>query len=102
VLGEEVVRDTKCDPRLVNELMQIAQQNGKNYDIVKGKTVCADDFYEGQGRLDGYFCDYDQEKKLAFLRRCREQGVVNFEMESLCFAGMLSHAKIKCILKILL
>jgi hypothetical protein len=28
------------------------------------------------------FFDYDQEKKLAFLKRCRDEGVVNFEMES--------------------
>ena len=57
--------------------------------------MCAQDFYEGQGRLDGDFCEYKKADKMCFLQRCKDEGVVNFEMESLCFSGMLNHSGIK-------
>ena len=49
----------------------------------------------GQGRLDGAFCDYSEKEKMAFLNEIHEQGVRNIEMESLCFAAMCHHARIK-------
>lgn len=68
----------------------------RKFNVVNGKTLCAHDFYEGQSRIDGVFCDYSKEEKFEFLRLCNEKGVVNMEMESLCFAGMLNYAKVKC------
>ena len=58
--------------------------------------MCAHDFYEGQARVDGAFCDYTIESKMKFLNRCYENGITNIEMESLCFVGLLNHAKIRC------
>ena len=49
--------------------------------------MTADDFYEGQGRLDGAICDYTEDDKMAFLERAYEKGVRNIEMESLTFAA---------------
>ena len=45
--------------------------------------MCCDDFYEGQGRLDGALCDYTEADKMEFLERAKEEGVRNIEMESL-------------------
>jgi uridine phosphorylase len=81
---------------LIKELLELGEKNQLGYQVIKGKTLCAHDFYEGQGRLDGYFCEFAQEEKFDFLNRCKKEGIVNFEMESLCFAGMLNHANIKC------
>jgi uridine phosphorylase len=98
ILGNEVSRDTKCDQSLINELLEI----GKTFEnkdgiqkVIAGKTMCAHDFYEGQGRVDGPHCDYTVNDKMNYLKVCRENGVANIEMESLCFAGMLSRAKIR-------
>lgn len=98
VLGKEQVRKTKCDERLVQDIVDI----GKKYEnkeginkVTSGKTLCANDFYEGQGRLDGAFCDYTAEEKMEFLRKCKDNGVKNIEMESLCFTGLLNHANIR-------
>ena len=52
--------------------------------------MAADCFYEGQGRLDGAICDYNEEDKLAFLQQAHEAGVRNIEMESLQF-GAFAH-----------
>jgi uridine phosphorylase len=49
--------------------------------------MCTDDFYEGQMRLDGPFCDYTKEEKLEFLHRLRDMGVKNIEMECTCLAS---------------
>lgn len=44
--------------------------------------MCCDDFYEGQGRLDGAFCDYSAADKSAFIARCKDSGVVNIEVHT--------------------
>lgn len=57
--------------------------------------MCADDFYEGQGRLDGAFCDYTEADKMEYLKKLQNAGVVNIEMEATIFAALTHHAGIK-------
>lgn len=66
-----------------------------HFKIVVGKTMCAFDFYEGQGRLDGAFCDYTEKDKMAYLHKLRDHGVINIEMEATVFAAMTHHAGIR-------
>ena len=66
-------------------MQQISKTIG--YEAYIGKTMSADDFYEGQGRLDGAFCDYEEQDKLEFLKKAQEAGVINIEMESLYFGS---------------
>ena len=73
--------------------------------------MCTDDFYEGisvlclcstinkvfwletgQARLDGAFCEYSKEQKLAYLLKLKQAGVVNIEMESAAFTALTNHA----------
>lgn len=51
------------------------------YDTITGKTMCTYDFYEGQGRIDGAFCEFTETDKMEYLEKLREFGVVNIEME---------------------
>ena len=95
ILGKEVVRKTKCDQKLVNELMDIGHSSKDIQGVVTGKTMCAHDFYEGQARVDGAFCEYTSESKMNFLKECSQNGIKNIEMESLCFTGLLNHANLK-------
>jgi uridine phosphorylase len=60
-----------------------------------GKTMCTDDFYEGQGRLDGAFCDYTEKEKMSYIQHLSRSGVTNIEMESLAFAALTHHAGIR-------
>eukprot|EP01135_Chromosphaera_perkinsii_P004011 Nk52_evm24s266 gene=Nk52_evmTU24s266 len=66
-----------------------------NYPVVLGRTMCANDFYEGQGRLDGALCDYTKEEKMQYLERAKECGVLNIEMESLVFASFCNRSKVR-------
>ncbi|XP_063394820.1 uridine phosphorylase 1 [Cydia fagiglandana] len=94
VLGNTVSRPAKLDRRLARELRALADPEDP-YDTVTGKTMCTYDFYEGQGRLDGAFCDFTEADKMEYLERVHKAGVVNIEMESLAFAALTHHAGIK-------
>ena len=47
VLGEDVRRPAKMDSALCEELFSLALSIPDPIPVVKGKTVCAYDFYEG-------------------------------------------------------
>ncbi|XP_055851087.1 uridine phosphorylase 1-like isoform X1 [Episyrphus balteatus] len=94
ILGKVVHRPAKLDRKVARELKALASADDP-YDTVIGKTLCTNDFYEGQGRLDGAFCDYTESDKLEYLQTLRSNGVVNIEMESTVFAALTYHAGIK-------
>uniref|UniRef100_A0A0N4ZSU0 PNP_UDP_1 domain-containing protein n=1 Tax=Parastrongyloides trichosuri TaxID=131310 RepID=A0A0N4ZSU0_PARTI len=93
VLGNKVTTPAILDKNLQSELIETAKSLNIPYET--GLTLCADDFYEGQGRLDGAFCNYTEKDKFDFLKRIYKLGVRNFEMESTCFASLLNRANIK-------
>ncbi|CAH1774885.1 unnamed protein product [Owenia fusiformis] len=94
VLGKVVSRPSVLDKDLAERLLQCSMND--DFEVIMGKTMCTDDFYEGQGRLDGAFCDYNEDEKMAYLQDCHNRGVRNIEMESVCFGSMCHHAGIKC------
>jgi hypothetical protein len=69
------------DRKLARELKALADPTTDPYDTVSGKTMCTYDFYEGQGRLDGAFCEFTEKDKMEYLEKLRDFGVVNIEME---------------------
>jgi uridine phosphorylase len=89
VLGKTIQRPTKLDDRLTNLALELAKGDGEREDIpcVAGKTVGTDDFYEGQGRMDGAELSYTAEERAEWLQKAYEMGVRNIEMESTCFAA---------------
>lgn len=52
-------------------------------------------YFLGQGRLDGAICLYDEEEKLQYLKNAYESGVRNIEMESSVFAAMCNLSGVK-------
>ncbi|KAH6930308.1 hypothetical protein HPB50_012613 [Hyalomma asiaticum] len=95
VLGERVRRPCVLDGDLVRELMDVANRFLPAVQIVRGKTLSTDDFYEGQGRLDGAFCTYTETAKRQFMEKLRSMGVRNIEMEASQFAAMCHFAGLK-------
>lgn len=59
--------------------------------------MCCDDFYEGQGRLDGAICEYTEDDKMDFLKRASREGVRNIEMESLQFGAFCNKIGVRSI-----
>jgi len=90
ISGQVVKRDAILSSSLTEELHATALKLGMP--IEKGLTFCADDFYEGQMRLDGFFCEYTTKEKLEFLHRLDHLGVKNIEMESTGFAALTHRA----------
>merc|ERR1712083_63524 len=94
ILGKVVSRAAKLDPRVARKL--VAAGEGKDeYLTVLGKTISTDDFYEGQGRLDGAVCEYTEADKMAYLHEVSQKGVTNMEMEALVFAALTHMAGIR-------
>ncbi|XP_063679193.1 uridine phosphorylase 1-like [Bolinopsis microptera] len=93
VLGQEISRPTILDQVLAQALLMC--QNDPNIPSMLGSTLCAEDFYEGQGRLDGAFCDYTEEDKIEYLRRAYSMGCRNIEMESCAFSSLCHRAGVR-------
>lgn len=87
VLGKVIKRPATLDEGLIKRLVSCSRQDD-DFKVVTGKTMCTLDFYEGQARLDGAFCDYTEEDKMNFLVEAHRKGIRNIEMESICFAAM--------------
>ncbi|XP_059621981.1 uridine phosphorylase 1 isoform X1 [Phlebotomus argentipes] len=94
ILGKIVQRPAKLDKKLVRDLKSLADVEDP-YDTVVGKTMCTYDFYEGQGRLDGAFCDFSENEKMEYLEKLRDFGVINIEMECTTFAALTHYAGIR-------
>ncbi|CAJ0579149.1 unnamed protein product, partial [Mesorhabditis spiculigera] len=93
IQGKRVEKPTHLDEGIREALKASAVKLSIPY--AEGKTLCADDFYEGQMRLDGFFCNYGADEKFAFLHRLNELGVRNIEMESTCFSATTLRAGVK-------
>ncbi|KAK6744521.1 hypothetical protein RB195_011317 [Necator americanus] len=93
IAGRRVERETYLDEDLRRELVEVARE--RRLPVDTGLTMCADDFYEGQMRLDGFFCEYKPEDKFEFLKKLYDKGVRNIEMETTCFASMTFRAGCK-------
>lgn len=94
VLGKLVRRPTIFDKKLISELKSLSDPKD-GYEVVEGTTMCAIDFYEGQGRLDGAFCDYTENDKMRFLQNLQQRGVKNIEMEALPLSALTYAAGIR-------
>jgi uridine phosphorylase len=94
VLGKKMSRPSKLDSNLAADLKNLTRPEDA-WDTTIGKTMCADDFYEGQGRLDGAFCEYSEADKIAYLTKLHQNGVRNIEMEAVIFGALTHHAGIR-------
>ena len=95
ILGKMVRRPANFDESLVQELMSIAKNEFSDFKTYAGTTMCTSDFYEGQGRLDGAFCQFTLQDKIQYLKHLRAQDVMNIEMESVIFGAMCTMAGVK-------
>jgi len=91
ILGRPVSRPTQIDATLVADIVASAGRlpDAAGTPVVTGRTMSADCFYEGQGRLDGALCDYTEADKFEFLDRLHAAGVRNIEMEAGQFASFM-------------
>lgn len=92
--GKPIKRDAIFPAEIYEQLTDIANELGLAN--AQGGTLCCDDFYEGQGRLDGAICEHSHEDKMAFLKEAQALGIVNIEMESCFFGAFCRHLNIKC------
>jgi len=93
VLGKRKLLESPLDEKFGQELETIA--NIQKLPVKRGKTLATHDFYEGQARLGGAFCDYTEQQAAAYLISALDAGVINIEMEAVCFAAFTHRLGLK-------
>jgi len=91
--GELKPLPMKLDEALRKDLANVAEK--LNIEHLSCKTMGTNDFYLGQGRLDGAFCEYGEDDRYKFLQRLYQKGVRNIEMESHTFSAFCTRAGVK-------
>ncbi|KAL4713672.1 hypothetical protein ACJJTC_004203 [Scirpophaga incertulas] len=94
ILGTIHKFPSQLDTRLCQELASLASDAGEFQTFIGG-TMGAEDFYRGQGRLDGPFCNYTEADKMAFLRKLSSLGIRNIEMEANAFGAITKEAGVR-------
>ncbi|XP_048487402.1 uridine phosphorylase 1 [Plutella xylostella] len=94
ILGVVRKFPSQFDTRVSQELVSMAREEDP-FPTTLGGTMAADDFYRGQARLDGPFCDHSEQDKMAYLQLLRHQGVRNIEMEATAFAALTREAGVR-------
>ena len=94
VAGKKVRRPAIFDQELAQELLSMSREED-SFKTLAGKTMCSNDFYEGQGRLDGAICEHSEEEKMEYLNNLKKAGVVNIEMECTAFGAFTNYLGIK-------
>lgn len=95
VLGKVVALDAKIDHGLVQELKMIGDSELSDYNISVGTTMATNDFYEGQGRITGAFCEHTSAERNRHLLALKKSGIISIEMEANAFHALCSKAKIR-------
>ena len=91
-LGDRQHYPTELDRDLAKEIAGIRG----DIQVVLGKTMGTDDFYEGQARFDGALDPpYTKKERQIFWELAQERGVKNIEMEATEFAAFCMRAKIR-------
>ena len=93
-LGKTTQMPCKIQPELVDALLKVPAR--KDTRVIKGITMSTDEFYLGQGRIDGAYCDYNQEDKMRWIRKIHAAGVRNIEMEGDAIVAFCTRLNIKC------
>jgi len=107
VLGQTIYRPCRISSEIVEDIMSASSEaaaaagsssgsSSKEIKTISGLTMATDDFYEGQGRLDGAICEYTLEDKMDFIRKAHAAGVKNIEMESDAIVAFCTKLHIKC------
>ncbi|CAI9735365.1 uridine phosphorylase 1-like [Octopus vulgaris] len=94
VLGKMVHNPAVPNKEIYSKLKAIA--DSLSLPNCLGTTMCCDDFYEGQGRLDGPFSSFSDEDRDAYLQHLQDKGVTNMEMESVGFVALCNKMNIPC------
>lgn len=96
VLDKTYSFPTNLDSNLIARIQSCVKTTNS---VVLGKTLGTNDFYEGQGRLDGALAPlYTDTEKQDYLQRAFMIGVRNIEMESTAFAAFCLRANIPSVI----
>ncbi|KAH8388295.1 hypothetical protein KR093_003014 [Drosophila rubida] len=95
ILGKRVVRPAQFPEQVIQDILRLSKRSDDGFDTIMANTMSSDCFYEGQGRIDGAVCDYDDAAKMEFLKEAHKLGIRNIEMEATMLSSLTLQAGVK-------
>ncbi|XP_070073375.1 uridine phosphorylase 1 [Drosophila takahashii] len=95
ILGKLVVRPAQFSVDVIKDIMEYGADPKDGFQTISANTMGTDCFYEGQGRIDGAICEYTEQDKMDFLKKCHDLGIRNIEMEASMFASVTQKVGVK-------
>lgn len=93
-LDTDIIYPTVMNAEL-NQRILNAQPHDLSFEVRRGNSIAADDFYLGQARFDGaVFPTYDEKKRALYFEKIKALSILNMEMESSAFASFCCRAEI--------
>lgn len=110
-LGKEYKFPGRLNEELSNELYRFVEnenrkqqqftvedgRRSRSLNVILGDTLCAETFFDAQGRFDGVSPLYTDEERHLYFLRCFHEGVRNIEMESLPLAAFATRVGIPAL-----
>lgn len=93
-LDTDIIYPTVMNAEL-NQRILNAQPHDLPFEVLRGNSIAADDFYLGQARFDGAIIPtYDEKKRADYFEKIKALSILNMEMESSAFASFCYRADI--------
>lgn len=79
----KTIYPTTMDLKLNQTIIKSWQHQNSEFDLIEANTMCADDFYLSQARMDGFIkLDFDKKQQQDYLHTLKKYNICNIEMES--------------------
>ena len=92
-LDTDIIYPTYMNAELNQRILDA--QPHLHFEVIRGNSIAADDFYLGQARFDGAITpQYDAKKRQAYFEKIKALSICNIEMESAAFASFCHRAEI--------
>ena len=96
--GEIKYHSSSLDQSIYDEILA-RHSHSHEFNVVLGKTIGSNDYYEGQARFNGALPPpYTQTEQQEYLQKAQANGVKSFDMEAVGFAGFCNQLGIKACL----
>jgi uridine phosphorylase len=81
--NNKIIYPTTMNLNLNQDIIKVWLKQSSNFSLIEANTMCADDFYLSQARMDGFIrLDFDNKKQKTYLNILKNNNIANIEMES--------------------
>jgi uridine phosphorylase len=81
--NNKIIHPTTMSNKINQKIINSWQSQNHKFSLIEKNTMCADDFYLSQARMDGFInLDFNKIEQKNYLQKLKENNIGNIEMES--------------------